>query len=492
MVRKSGLTVLLSLLTTLAWGCGSPPTGPGEATAIRVSETTPEPSTRPTAAPATPSSTSPPATPRPEATNSSVPTPSQELWGSGLPEECPASSTTKVELSSEGPGRGVAEIFEGQIRDFLNARGSATGLEEMLSELTLLDGTWQARAQAQSADVTGNTTPEVVVELTFFEPGQYAEGALFVYRCAGGEFAGGAVLTTAGQVLSADDPDGIRAVQDMNKDGIPEIVHSYISIAGSHAYFTRQFRILEWNGQEFGDLIPEDEDGFTALADSGDGVIRDRDGDGTLELILSNGLGEAYPDLGPQRARTDFWEWNGEAFVLARWEYTKPVFRIHAIWDGDDATRFGEYDRALTFYQDAVFNEQLLGWSMGRLWPDSAYSGSPTPTPDPLERPRLNAYGRYRIMLVHLVQGRHAEAQVVYDGLQARYHGGSEAAVYAVLAYDFWEEYAASGDLALACGRVTEFAKTYRSSVLGPLGREFYGSGQRECQPEDVCPFVQE
>ena len=123
-------------------------------------------------------------------------------------------------------------------------------------------------------------------------------------------------------------------------------------------------------------------------------------------MVLTNGLGEAYPELGPQRARTDFWEWNGEGFVLARWEYTRPVFRIHAIWDGDDATWFGEYDRALAFYQDAVFNEQLVGWSLGRLWPDSFYGGQPTPPPDPAERDRLNAYGRYRIVLLQAVQGR--------------------------------------------------------------------------------------
>ena len=72
--------------------------------------------------------------------------------------------------------------------------------------------------------MTGNAVPEVLVELTFFEPLQYSEGALFVHRCAGGEFAGGAVLMTAGQVLSADEPDGIRAVRDMYQDGVPEIV----------------------------------------------------------------------------------------------------------------------------------------------------------------------------------------------------------------------------------------------------------------------------
>lgn len=340
------------------------------------------------------------------------------------------------------------------------------GLQAALGQLTLLDGAWQARPQVQSVDVTGNDVPEALVELTFFEPLQFSEGALFIYRCAGGEYAGGPVLTTAGQVLSADDPDGIRSVQDMNGDGVAEIVHSYISIAGSHAYYTRQFHILAWDGQEFVQQIPQDEYGFTAQSDSGDGVIGDFDGDGMLELILTHTITEAYPELGPQRARTDVWAWDGQAFVLARWEYTRPLFRIHAVWDGDDATRFGEYDRALALYQDAVFKEQLLGWSRGRLWPDSAYGGAPTPTPDPAECHRLNAYGRYRIMLLHAVQGQQAEAQIAFDALQQRYPGGSEAAAYAVLAYEFWEQLAAGGELAPACESALEFARSNRSAGI--------------------------
>jgi len=483
MARRIAIGILLIPLLALAHGCASPPAQPTHAS-------TPSGTLAPTASPSSnPSATPVPPTPRPTATSTIVPTPTEGPWRSTLPEECPATGTTGIELTSDAPGQGVAGIFEGQIRDYLTARGSAAGLATALSKLTLLDGTWQARAQVRSIDVTGNDVPEVLVELTFFVPFQYSEGALFVYRCAGGEFAGGVAVNTGGQVFSNVDPDGIREVRDMNRDGIPEIVVSAISIIGTRSYFERQFRILEWNGEVFADLIPIDENGFAARAESGDGEVRDRDGDGRLELILSNSVAEAYPDLGPQRARTDSWEWDGEAFTLARWEYTRPVFRIHAIWDGDDATRFGEYDRALAFYQDAVFNEQLQDWSLGRLWPDSAYGGAPTPEPDPAERDRLNAYGRYRIVLLHAVEGRRAEAQVAYDALQERYPGGSPAAAYAALAYEFWEEYTSSGDLAQACAKTAEFARTNPSDVLIPLGRQFYGEGQRQYQPEDVCPI---
>ena len=478
--------IILGVCLGLVSGCGSTA---AESTPTSLPALTVAPIAKPPSSPQPPTASPVPSTPRPTATSTIVPTPTEGPWRSSLPEDCPATGAAGTELTSDAPGRGVAEIFDGQIRDYLNARGSAAGLAAALGELTLLDGAWQARPQVQSVDVTGNAVPEVLVELTFFEPLQYSEGALFVYRCAGGEFAGGAVLMTAGQVLSADDPDGIRAVRDMNQDGVPEIVHSYLSIAGSHSYFTRQFHILEWDGQEFSGLIAEDQFGSAAQAENGDGAIQDRDGDGSLELVLTNGLGEAYPELGPQRARTDFWEWNGEGFVLARWEYTRPVFRIHAIWDGDDATWFGEYDRALAFYQDAVFNEQLVGWSLGRLWPDSFYGGLPTPPPDPAERDRLNAYGRYRIVLLHAVQGRRAEAQVNYGALLDLFPEAAVGDEFAELATEFWEEYAASGELGLACSKAVEFARTNRFDVLTPLGREFYGEGQRQYQPQDICPF---
>ncbi len=403
--------------------------------------------------------------------------------------ECPSPSGRTPTISSSGPGVTVVEIFEPQILDYLNNVGSATGLQAALSDLALLDGAWIARPQVETIDVTGNKLPDVVVELTFYEEGQYSEGALIVFMCQDGQFVSQILGSFAGQVLSSNDPDGIRAVRDMNMDGIPEIVHSYISIAGTHAYFIREFHIFAWDGQKFVDYIEVDPEGSVAYADSGDGVIRDTDGDGTLELVLAMAISEAYPDLGPQRARSDIWAWNGYTFTLNRWEYTAPEFRIHAIWDGDDASIFGDHDKALAFYQQAVFDEELFGWSQGRLWPDREYGGSPTPTSDPDERPRLNAYGRYRILLLHAVRGFHAEAQIVYDTLQEKFPEGAVGHPYAELATIFWDEYNESRDVGLACDMAANYAADHSYEILTFLGRDFYGAGQREYDPEDICPF---
>jgi len=409
------------------------------------------------------------------------------------PAECPESSDQTPAISPDAPGTTIVEIFEPQILDYLNAGGSAEGLQAALSELTLTEGktTWQARTQVMTIDVTGDETPDVVMDLSFFETGQYAQGAVFVFTCQKGRYQGGAVAEMAGQVLSGSDPDpGIRAIEDMNGNKVPEIVFSYIEVIGTHANFTRAFRIIEWDGAQFADLIQGDPSHHNAATvNNGDGAIHDTDGNGTQELVLTNGIGRYYADGGPERPQTDTWAWDGSAFALASWEYEPPTYRFQAVQDGDDASLLGDYDKALASYERATLDEDLLGWSQGQLWPDSAYGESPTPAPDPDERPRLNAYARYRIMLLHIVRGALSEAQLVYDTLQEEFPPDAAGHQYAKLATAFWIEYKASEDIAAACSKAIEHAAAHSGELLAPLGSSFYGIDQRDRVPEDICPF---
>jgi hypothetical protein len=244
------------------------------------------------------------------------------------PTQTPAPTATWQPQPTQPPefaiveGQSIVEMFEPQILAYLNARGDAQGLQAALGDLVLTDSSgtdWLARTQVLNADVTGDTTPEVVVDLSFFVEGQFADGAIFVYRRQAGQYVGGAVAPIAGQVFSASDPDpGIRAIQDMNGNGRSEIVFSYISVIGTHANFARQFRIVEWDGSQFVDLIQSDSTyPHAAEVQNGDGEIHDTDGDGIFELVLSNGVGRG-PDANPlDRVYTDVWAWNGQAFTLA-------------------------------------------------------------------------------------------------------------------------------------------------------------------------------
>ncbi len=495
---RAMLSALLSIALLSACGPGAadtpapPPTPATISTAATGSADVP--TVKPTAATPSPPTDAP--TVKPTATTPVPPTDAPRSLATrtpAAPEQCPPPGDEPPPISPEAPGNTIIEIFEPQIRAYLDAGGSPEELEAILDGLTLSDGSteWQARAQVLTADVTGNGTPEVVTDLSFFQPGQYADGALFVFTCQKGHYEGGTVQTIGGAVLSGEEPDpGIRAIEDMNRDGVPEIVFSFIEVIGTHANYTRVFHIVEWDGQGFAGLIQSETyplDGATVY--NGDGGVQDTDGDGRLELVLLNGIGQGYPDSGPQRQRTDVWAWDGTAFALARSEYEPPVYRFQAVQDGDEATRRGEYDRALAFYHQAISDESLLGWSRGHLWPDSAYGASPTPTPDPEERPRLAAYAHYRIMLLYAVEGDPNQAQVIYRGLGDGFPVGTPGSPYVELATAFWAAYDDREDLASACAGAAEYAASHADDILTPLSSGFYGLSQRDYTPEDICPF---
>jgi hypothetical protein len=342
LVRAATFTV--SLTAALLAACSSATTTAPTSTLVYTQTTTatltgtatakvsPTFTKQPTPSPTQTIESSPTDTPIPSLTHTLSPTDTPTLHPSptlstpvshplASPAQCPQPSGQVPTISAGNGGASIIEIFEPQIRDYLNASGSTVGLQETLSQLTLSDGetTWQARTQVMTIDVTGDTTPDVVMDLSFFEEYQYADGAIFAFICREGQYAGGAVARIGGQVFTSDDPDpGIRAIQDMNGNGVPEIVYSYIEIIGTHANFTRAFRIIEWDGNHFVDLIQSDAyHPNAAKVSNGDGEIRDTDGNGTLELVLTHGAGRGPDASTLDDTSTEIWAWNGFAFTLA-------------------------------------------------------------------------------------------------------------------------------------------------------------------------------
>ena len=405
---------------------------------------------------------------------------------------CPEPTEEIPEINNIESGTAVVEGFEDQILNYLSAQGSADGLQDALSSLEIADGLspWVAKSQVTTLDVTGDQIPEVALHLVFYVEGQYADGVIFVMGCSDGRYSSLAVFPIAAQVFTGEDPDpGLRALRDMDGDGVPEIIYSYIEIIGTHANFTRVFKILSWDGKQFVDVIQSDSyDPLAVRVNNGDGEIIDTDGDGIFEMVITSG-----PERGREvnvfdRLRMDTWQWTGEAVerTCSKSE-TAPSFRIQAILDGDNATRCGAYDEALAFYQQGVFDEQLFGWSKGR----SPYAApfAATPATDPDERSRLSAYGRYRILLLHASRGLLPEATTVYDGLMERFPSGTIGSQYAELATIFWEAFTAAEDIGTACRSAQEFAAANPEEITDPLGSDFYGIGQPDYSQEDICPF---
>jgi hypothetical protein len=174
--------------------------------------------------------------------------------------------------------------------------------------------------------------------------------------------------------------------------------------------------------------------------------------------------------------------WNGAQYIAIDFIIPPPVYRFHAVQDGDDASYFGQYDRALAFYQQAIFDEALEWWSLARYEYEAArHCGGgyltlpPLPSPDADERPRLEAYSRYRILLLHTVRGYMPEAKVVYDTLQRKFPAERAGHVYAEMASVFWNDYNVSHSIRTACSRAIAYANDHSAAILNPLGAQFYG-----------------
>jgi hypothetical protein len=187
--------------------------------------------------------------------------------------------------------------------------------------------------------------------------------------------------------------------------------------------------------------------------------------------------------------------WNGTYFMPDRLEYSPPEYRFQAVQDGDRAFLWREYDQALSYYQQAIFDDQLKWWSpdLQRYLVGLHSKGPKTPTPAPplpdeTEYPYLAAYARYRIMLLHLKRGSIEDARVVYETLQKEFPPDVPGHPYAEMAKAFWKTFQSSKDFRQPCVITIDYAKSH-SELLHYLGDTDHGLQSINYQSNDVCPI---
>ena len=412
---------------------------------------------------------------------------------------CPARGSPPAvsfeELSGAGPDEPEQPILK-----YLNGGGAPGDLAAMLTGLRAPPGLDEGEggepvlAQVVTQDVTGDTTPDVLVTFTVPYGRGYGATSALIAVCNQERYEMYVMFRRAGagsraEGLYTGGGAGILAVEDVNQDAVPEVVLQVLWTDQA------EFYVYEWNGSGFDNLIRRYDDimlmeFYNLIVYRGDVQVQDATGDGVPDLVLTDRLPPDYPLAFPERDRTEIWSWNGFSLDQVTTIFGPPKYRFQAIYDGDDASRIGEYDRALALYQQAIFDEELLGWNPGyNPYFYNRDEAIPTPVPDPDSRLRLNAYGRYRILLLHAVQGFQAEARTVYDTLQEKFPEGSTGSKYAELATVFWQEFSSSGDIGLACSKAADFAETQSDVIHIPLGYDYYTIGNRAYHPEDICPF---
>lgn len=371
--------------------------------------------------------------------------------------------------------------LEGNLLAFLNRYGS-TALFEIITT-RYISGFNDVRLE----DWTNDGQPEMILSAFWF----------FVFGCRNGEYV----------TLLKLDPDGhfsppsIYAVTDINRDHVPEITLQTATFSQGG----QQYDMYSWNGVEFVSLLwsdKNDQDSKRWWLEGRGGNIQfsDVDEDGIQEVIVDSGIpgwSNYYSGL-PWRNERTIYRWDGSRYVPSHREFGPPEFRFQAVQDADLAVAQQEYEKAMTLYQQAIFDASLKPYSpeirrnLQERWNASiGWQASVTPTsvaPDPQEYPILAAYAYYRMVILHVFLGERDAAQVKYATLQRKFQPESPGYAWTKIAAAFWDTYQSGKNLSPACKAAVARAREYQK-LLTVLGSDYHGWQSHRYQPEDVCPF---
>jgi hypothetical protein len=293
----------------------------------------------------------------------------------------------------------------------------------------------------------------------------------------------------------------VIAIQDLNLNGLPDIVVEFGSCSGSGCW---EYLVYEWNGNTFRNIAYDEtrkNNKWPQISGQKEFRITDINNDGLQELVLTGDkLGPCcVGSMTPWRYKTVVYSWNGHIYAESYVTFDKAQYRFQAIQDADREVGYGNYDIALAHYQEAIFNNELGWWTKERRDYDvslfyASFDVLITPTPSPYpkeditERPRLVAYAYYRIMLLHIIRGFDLDASATYHILQEKIPADDPSYPYVKMATAFWDTYYSTHKLTNACGAAIEYAAAH-PDILIPLGSDYHGMQSHTYQPEDVCPF---
>jgi tetratricopeptide (TPR) repeat protein len=315
----------------------------------------------------------------------------------------------------------------------------------------------------------------------------------------------------------------IDSVEDLNLNGIPDLVLSYDPQANG----VRIFHVYEWNGQTMEQMeeiyhmaFEKREEiyyygevsrllralffnpGFSPgpapeMYGNAKIEIRDLDHNGTKEILVKDSDSRSY--LGfwndmPFRKLELTLEWNGEKYLFSNITFSAPEFRFQAVQDADRYFLFRQYDEALTMYDEVINNTNLKPWSeeyMAYL-KDVFFSVDPDSIAKPVmtldEYQQLSAYARYRIMMIQLAQGKQSEAFNTYQLLDQIYTEDNPGYAHAEIGRRYWHAVEEGQDLVEACQVVIEYMQE-NPDLLDILGDYQHGQQTHYYGYKDICPL---
>jgi hypothetical protein len=392
------------------------------------------------------------------------------------PARCPAAGSPTLP-DKPGAFSSYAEV----IVKYLSAGGAPTILEATLRNWKAITDKGGGMVRSDR-DFTGDGVPEVFVvlfdpERTDYDP---QPGDLFIFGCQEGayrlHYQVGYKPERSAPIVPAAGAD------DINGDYINDLVYSVKTCSDQGC--TGQVSIIEWNITlgNFNSLLASD---ITVVEP--EVVVSDVDGDNLREVSVTTGI-IPDPGAGPQRKVTNVYKWDGSLYTLSQVIKTPAQYRIHVIYDGDDALSRRDYEAAIGFYKQAYTNENLKSWL------------------DPNEALYLSAFAQYRLMLAYVLKNDVNKAMAVHDALYAQYvpppptplpegeptliptpyAGQMPGMEFVGMAEQFWGYFTVNRDVAHACSLAIKYARN-DPRILPVLNS--FGFANRQYRPEDMCPF---
>lgn len=397
-------------------------------------------------------------TPTPSPTATATPRPTPTVTPVPL---CPAPS-----LAAKWVAPDQFDGYSEAIRAYLSQGGTAANLLTILRNASSINESWGA---VSSIDLTGDGEPEIVVSI--FDPfttdqSSGPSGQLLVYGCAPQRVdLLYAVQTPKGQALP-------KVLQSGDLIGAPRGTQLAVvtSSCGASTCFDR-LEVLGWNGEALVNLLAEPLELPAAQYQ-----FVQTDADSALEIQAQRGA-QGSIGAGPQRTEKQLWKWNGAQYVKVKSEWSPVEYRIHAVYEGDDAFAAGDYAKAVDWYTRVLTDDNLKDWL-----PEIGYAS-------PHDRDTLQAYARFRLLLIGLLRGD-TNAGDQLDQLTKLYPEGSPVHLTQQMAQAFWDKYQATQDLKAACVVANDFANSSDNGqylIVDDLN--LFGYTNRSYTSDDMCPI---
>lgn len=255
----------------------------------------------------------------------------------------------------------------------------------------------------------------------------------------------------------------IFAARDFNGDGGTDLL-LLRERCGAHDCAAK-LELLSWQGSSFLNMLA----GSTEDLPNPKIDILEPEGSDRFPRIAITSNGPSSVGAGPPRPRTRVWRWSQaqQLFSPGGDEWGPSPYRIHRLHDADRLLAEGAWALAEEAFQQAIRDDTLKSW-----------------LDEGTERPLQDAYARFRLVLLYLMEGNRPAAEQTAQELRQAHPIGDRGAPYADLAETLLEA-SIDHDLSESCAIVLAQAAEHEADLLDSLNP---GYANRVYTLPDLCP----